>query len=1177
MRQTYFTLLLFLFSGILFGRPVTVTISGFVFDETTGSKASGQIITLKARNVSHSFVYFEKLVTDSSGYFYKTIEFPYSKGVLNVSTIDCNNQFITQSLIFNYSQTNLTTSFVICYNPQLTYCRADFLYLPDQQQEGTIHFKETTLGNIQNWHWDFGDGYFSEKPNPVHFYKDDGIYNVCLTAVGNGGTCSDVFCENISVRSNRDCTAMFTFSENYGSPNTVQFWDLSQGDISSWYWDFGDGSSSTNQYPSHTFAAQGSYEVCLTINSASASCTDTYCTLVTTGSNSDCKAMFFSLNDSTNPLIRQFVDVSYGEPSSWQWNFGDNTYSDEQNPVHIFSQAGMYNVCLAIYSDSAGCSDTYCQTIVVSQELPCSAYFNYSQISTEPFTYQFVDLSVGNIERWLWDFGDGKTVNMKNPTHCYYQSGEYQVCLTVTDEQGNCANVFCETIYVGNIPDCQAKFVYQQGDSDPFAFKFLDNSSGEITNWLWDFGDGITSTEQNPIHVFTEVGFYVVCLEVSDSSGQCQDELCTGLFVTGEFPCQAAFDFFIIPENPLSVQFTDASTGNIGFWSWDFGDGNFSFEQNPLHAYSENGIYEVCLRVLDFNFQSSNLFCKTIEINYDPSCEAGFTFSPLPDNPFSYTFNDNSTGNIAEWFWDFGDGNSSNIQNPAHTFSDEGIYQVCLTVTNFWGNCQDVFCANIVIEIPELCSADFNFNTIPEQPLHVEFADLSTGIMTQWLWDFGDGNSSNLQNPLHAFADTGIYQVSLAIQNPDSLLYCFHTITKQVPVYVAVPGCNANFIARPDSGVNKPNLFHFEDISSGSPDTWFWDFGDGTSSTLQNPQHKFDDFGNYEVSLTITKQNPWGDDCTDTKIFAFSSPEYFHFGGLVYAGDYPINNPAPNGDTAQVFVYRHQNNIIQAIDTSQFTNLGYFYFLNLLPSNYLIKIKLTPGSTNASKYLPAYFGDNLKWQNASLLQLADSCFYHADVKLVEITENGSGVGQINGSVVHHNEKFYTPGAASNTEILLFDANANPVKYCFSDETGNFEFAALPLGAYILQAESTGLFTEPVFITLTETSPSANGLQLDLFDADITAVNLPEVVETQISIMPNPVNDQFYLNIQTTRNQKIRISICAASGLKIFEFSETISTGKSALALSSANLAKGIYFLKVVSEDGFINKTLKFIK
>lgn len=1177
MRQTYFTLLLFFFATILWGKPVNITVSGFVFDESTGMHAGGQLITIKARNINPPFVYFEKLVTDSYGYFSKSIEFPYSKGIIEVSTFDCNGQCITHLLTFSLNQTNLTTCFVICYDPQLTYCHADFLYLPDRKEPGTMHFRDASLGEIQSWHWNFGDGNYSDKPNPVHKYSNDGNYDVCLTIGGNSGTCTDVFCKGVTVKNDTICTAMFTYSENYGMPNTIHFWDLSQGNISNWQWDFGDGTTSVNQNPIHSYAGQGSYEVCLTISNPTGNCSDTYCAEVITGSFPGCKAMFFAFNDSLNQLSRKFVDVSYGEPTSWQWSFGDSTYSTEQNPVHNYSQEGIYNVCLAIYNDNTGCSDTYYQTIIIYQQLPCTAYFNYLEISTQPYTYQFADLSVGDVGSWKWDFGDGKSSIIHNPIHTYYQNGEYEVCLTITNTQGTCADTYCETIYVGTTPNCTANFVYQQDGINPLTFLFTDISSGVADTWQWDFGDGTISAEQNPTHTFSEEGYYLICLDISNSSGQCQDQYCTGIVVTGLYPCQADFDFLIIPEDPLSVQFTDISTGNIGFWYWDFGDGNMSFGQNPLHTYESKGVYEVCLHVMDFNYQCTDQICKNVEITYDPTCEAYFTFEPLANDPFTYQFTDSSSGNIVDWLWSFGDGSTSTLQNPEHTFAVEGSFEICLTITNQWGNCQDVFCTDVIIDIPELCSADFDFNINPEQPFTVGFTDFSSGIMTQWLWDFGDGSTAEVQNPVHVYADTGAYQVNLLIQNPDSLIYCFHSITKQVPVYVSVPECHANFVAVPDSGVNKPNLFHFYDSSTGEPDAWLWNFGDGSTSTLQNPDHKFDDFGDYEVSLSITTQNPWGDDCTDTKILQFSSPDYYHFGGLVYAGDYPINNPVNNGDTAQVFVYRHQNNSVCPIDTNQFTSLGYFYFLYLLPSNYLIKVKLTQGSTNASGYFPSYYGDNLNWQDASVLQLIDSCQYHANINLIGMNETENGIGKITGSVVHHIEKFYAATPAENTEILLFDAALNPVKYCYSNGNGDFEFNDLSLGTYILQAESTGLFTEAVSVTLSESSPVANGLQLDLFNTDITTTNQISGQGIVMAISPNPVKDEFYLNIRFPHDKIIRLTILGVTGNKIWSDVESIRTGDNSLPIKPGNLSKGLYFLNVITDDGTINETLKFIK
>jgi hypothetical protein len=284
-----------------------------------------------------------------------------------------------------------------------------------------------------------------------------------------------------------------------------------------------------------------------------------------------------------------------------------------------------------------------------------------------------------------------------------------------------------------------------------------------------------------------------------------------------------------------------------------------------------------------------------------------------------------------------------------------------------------------------------------------------------------------------------------------------------------------------------------------------------------------------------------------------------------------------NGDTAQVLVYRHQNNTIHSIDTSLFTNLGYYYFLNVLPGEYMIKVKLTPGSTNVSGFFPAYFGNNLTWQDCSMLALADSCHYNADVHLLPMGETLTGVGSITGSVIHHTEKFYAAGPAAETEILLFDMDGNPLKYCFSDEGGGFEFTSLPIGTYILQAESTGLFSEPISVTLSEGSPSANGLELNLFNTDITAIAEQNTADLQIMISPNPVKDILNLTVQSSCNQAVRIIIFGAAGNKILENSGSLKTGNNVLPVTAGNFPAGVYFLKVSSEDGSINRTLKFIK
>lgn len=1175
-------LLSFLFSlvitGLVLGGNINLYISGYVFDEATQEPINNQLVTVKITNEEPLLLHFEKLFTNESGFYSSVIELPFSSGIVKISTIDCNNQVISHSIPFNPLKTHITANFVICHNPLVGFCLSDFLYVPDAQFRYKFYFKETSWGNIQNWLWNFGDGNFSTEPNPQHTYNVEGLYNVCLTVTDAEGTCTDVYCETLSIFEETLCDALFTSFPFSGIDNTIQCWDLSSGEITFWEWDFGDGTTSLLQNPVHTFQFPGTYTVCLEVNDASGNCTSTYCVDVEVNPIPECVAGFTSFYNQNNPFSVQFLNLSQGDPDGWLWDFGDGTVSFSKDPVHEFPQEGVYDVCLSIFNQTTGCQDEFCSMVMVYNQMPCNSYFNYFQFPVDPATYQFVDMSSGIVAVYHWDFGDGNTSEYQNPVHSYYEAGSYEVCLTVTDESGICNSVYCETIHAGITPDCEADFYYLQDSINPLTFHFSDISSGNADIWEWDFGDGSTSNVQNTSHIFPGEGVYLVSLTISNNSGTCYDEICREVIISGQQTCQAFFNFFIFPENPFMVQFIDFSTGIIDVWIWDFGDGTYSLEKNPIHVYQNEDDYTVCLYVMNTSTGFTDQYCKDIQISYNPDCFADFTFLLVTGDIFSFQFADQSGGNVVEWLWEFGDGNVSTVKNPVHTFSGEGVYETCITVKNLMGNCQETTCKTVIIDVPDLCSADFGFEPITGQMLTHQFIDKSAGILNRWVWDFGDGVISDLQNPVHTFADSGVYNVQLSVFHNDSIAFCNSTILKQVSVYAEKPFCQANFTAVPDSGINKPYLFHFQEASLGEPDSWLWDFGDGSTSTEQNPTHQYSETGNFQVTLTITSINPYGENGSDSKTLQVTMPEYYHVGGSVYANGYPLNNPVHNGDTIQVIVYRYKNEDFIPLDTASFTNLGYYYFLNLLESNYLIKFALTNGSTHFSEYFPTYYGNNLLWHDAGLLPLADSNFYHADVSLLKLPESNNGVGQILGTVTQYLEKSGgLPLPAGHTEVLLFNSSMEAIKFRNTSTNGDFRFSDVPYGTYYLMAESAGLLTEAVAVTISGTNPVADNIQLSLYSSGLTVINNPSEKESELQIYPNPVTDYLNVTLKVMENDTPEISISGISGQKIPVEIPHLTTGKNTISINVTKLPRGVYVIKLVSGNGHYHKSLKFIK
>ena len=303
---------------------------------------------------------------------------------------------------------------------------------------------------------------------------------------------------------------------------------------------------------------------------------------------------------------------------------------------------------------------------------------------------------------------------------------------------------------------------------------------------------------------------------------------------------------------PLTVAFTDTSTGTPTSWSWSFGDKTSSTEKNPVHTYSKAGKYTVTLTVR--NAAGSNAVTKSSYINVGAlpkAPTASFSASSTSGNaPLKVQFTDKSTGTPTSWNWSFGDGTSSTIKSPTHTYSTAGNYTAVLTVSNAAGSNTATKSTYIkVAAATQKPVANFSSNiTSGNSPLNVLFTDTSTGTPTSWSWRFGDGTSSTAKNPVHKYSKAGKYTVSLTVRNAAGSNMV--TRSSYINVGALMKAQSAAFSASPTSG-NAPLKVQFTDTSTGSPTSWRWSFGDRTSSTTKNPVHTYSKTGKYTVTLTV--------------------------------------------------------------------------------------------------------------------------------------------------------------------------------------------------------------------------------------------------------------------------------------------------------------------------------------
>lgn len=300
----------------------------------------------------------------------------------------------------------------------------------------------------------------------------------------------------------------------------------------------------------------------------------------------------------------------------------------------------------------------------------------------------------------------------------------------------------------------------------PLSVVFTDLSQNSVNTWAWDFGDGNTSTQQNPSNSYSSPGMYTVNLTVTGPGGMDSINK-TDYIQVIYYPPTSDFTADITSGiAPLTVNFSDLSQDSVDTWTWNFGDGNTSNIQNPQHIYINPGLYTVSLTVAGPGGIGTNTKTDYIDVHY-AAPTAGFVGSPtsgLP--PLAVTFTDLSADSVNTWSWTFGDGSTSNVQNPAHQYQNSGTYTVGLTVSGPGGSDSEIRTDYIVVsDLPP--TADFSGDpTSGSFPLIVNFTDLTAGAVTEWKWYFGDGITSSTQDPSHTYQNSGNYTVSLALSGP---------------------------------------------------------------------------------------------------------------------------------------------------------------------------------------------------------------------------------------------------------------------------------------------------------------------------------------------------------------------------------------------------------------------------
>ncbi len=625
--------------------------------------------------------------------------------------------------------------------------------------DGLLGLTNASLGSIE-YNWYFGDGGTSTLAAPVYTYDQTGSYKVTLAIYDETTGCMDKLTQEVDIfidSTSSQCYANFSVVMD---SSTVSFKNNSKVDNGEYYWSFGDGNYAKEKSPSYTYEEDGKYEVTLVIHNTKTGCMDKVTKVVPINAASDCET---SYKYFTKGLDVAFQGDTLGVSNRCFWDFGDGNYSYNMETSHSYEKAGYYTVALTVKDDDSGCLATYKEEIYVEESTSdiCKAAF----VSfTEDYTTSFSNKSSGDNLVYVWDFGDGDYSKLESPNHTYSATGKYEVTLLVANTTTRCVSKYREVVMIGSTKNytCEADFKYY---TDETSVYFTDNSKGNISHYLWDFGDGNYSTSARTSHTYAEAGYYRVRHYIYNSNTKCMDEVSKAVVVmeSNTEICQADFAHY---NKNNTVLFKAQPIGQYAQYFWDFDDGTNSNQMNPLHTFPEPGYYEVAFTVTDTVTKSFDTEIKRIYVEGGATTKstqepvnADFVSSANP-NSLTVNFGNQSKGKINYYYWDFGDkSDPAASKNPSYTYNEAGYYKTCLTVYN--SKYQNTKCKYIAVG--DVSSDQTAYFTYYADSVYANayFKNASLGDIVEYHWDFGDGVYSYEENPSHTYADTGYYAVCL--------------------------------------------------------------------------------------------------------------------------------------------------------------------------------------------------------------------------------------------------------------------------------------------------------------------------------------------------------------------------------------------------------------------------------
>ncbi|MEQ8925722.1 MAG: PKD domain-containing protein [Fulvivirga sp.] len=698
--------------------------------------------------------------------------------------------------------------------------------------------------SVSNPVWTIGTSTIEEDLTPTVLFDNPGEFQVSVRFINEYG-CSQELSLNYPI-------IIFPNTLDYIVPEPIITCQSTEvyfnGGIGSdfWEWDFGDGEFSSEKNPTHIYERAGTYSISLRTNNKFGCKTtiENYNNITVTHIQPSFNTYLVDTTKGCPDFTMRF-ESNVADAETYFWDFGQGRFSTQQNPVMDFSTNGNFTVNLSV-QDKNGCSNATA-VVLSSPWLFCKgddfeddglgnipdSVFNIKHVVRLCYSPAEVNFTTPpfSVKSWHWDFGDGTSSSKANPTHVYEKNGIYNVDLIAFYENGQVDTLknFTEVI----IKKPTVSFDYtQQSNCSEFQVDFILDQEDSATSYLWSFGDGKSSAELQPSHMYESSGVYQVVLIAQDSAG-CNAKIIKNIIVGNDY-LDFEYQTNLCENQTLEINHNILGYENL---TWAFGDGNISTESNPTHTYTEDGIYQI--EVLASNASGC---IDTLQLPYpvvynQPTANFEILNNKVGCNQLDIKFNNLSTHSEA-FRWDFGNGRVSSSEETTMQYLP-GNYDVSLVAIK--NGCKDTLIVQNIIQVDSI-SVDFDVNLEKAcLPTNVLLTDKSYNV-DKWFWEFSDGTTSESKNPQFNLSTYLTAPIRLKVSNVNG---CELTKSKPIPPVLKV-----------DFNTDVQNVclnqsVKFENLTQRGV-SWQWDFGDGSSSNERSPSHAYSQAGTYHVQLTAT-------------------------------------------------------------------------------------------------------------------------------------------------------------------------------------------------------------------------------------------------------------------------------------------------------------------------------------